>query len=257
MDLPQNKLKRALRAGQVQIGCWLNLPTHVTVEVMTKAGFDWLLIDTEHSPNDIPQVHQQLQAATGGDSSMVVRVPWNDMVTIKRYLDVGAQSLLIPCVQSEQEAHDAVSYTRYPPKGIRGYASMPRAAHFGLVKDYPKICEDDLFVALQIETQQGMDNIEKIAKIDGVDALFVGPGDLAASLGHVGNPQHPDVQKAIESSIKRILDAGRICGILAPQEQYARRYLELGCKFVAVGSDMGVLLRGAEQLAAKYKSPKK
>jgi 4-hydroxy-2-oxoheptanedioate aldolase len=174
MDLPQNKLKRALRAGQVQIGCWLNLPTHVTVEVMTKAGFDWLLIDTEHSPNDIPQVHQQLQAATGGDSSMVVRVPWNDMVTIKRYLDVGAQSLLIPCVQSEQEAHDAVSYTRYPPKGIRGYASMPRAAHFGLVKDYPKICEDDLFVALQIETQQGMDNIEKIAKIDGVDALFVG-----------------------------------------------------------------------------------
>jgi 4-hydroxy-2-oxoheptanedioate aldolase len=254
MELPPNNLKRALRAGRAQIGLWCNLSTHITVEVLSETGFDWLLIDTEHSPNDLPQVHQQLQAAMGGTANMVVRLPWNDMVMIKRYLDVGAQTLLIPCVQSEQEARDAVSYTRYPPKGVRGYAAMPRASHFGRAKDYATRCEEEICLILQIETQKGLDNIENIARVEGVDALFIGPGDLAASLGHVGNTKHPDVQKAIEDGIKRILACGKIAGILCPDETLAHRYLALGCKLVAVGSDMGILLKGAEQLAARFKA---
>jgi 4-hydroxy-2-oxoheptanedioate aldolase len=255
MNLPVNKFKRAILAGQTQIGLWCSLSSHLTVEVVANAGFDWLLIDTEHAPNELPMVHSQLAAAIGGTAHPIVRVPWNDMVTIKRYLDVGAQTLLIPYVQTEEEARQAVSYTRYPPKGVRGYASTARASDYGRIKDYPTRCEQELCVLVQVETPSAIDQIEKIAAVEGIDGIFIGPGDLAAAMGHVGNLKHPDVQAAVEHAIGRIKACGKAPGILIGDEALARRYIELGCVFTAVGSDVGILARGVENLAARFRNP--
>jgi 4-hydroxy-2-oxoheptanedioate aldolase len=253
VNLPINTFKHAIQGGQLQIGLWSSLSSHITVEVLANAGFDWLLLDTEHSPNELPMVHSQLQAALCGRAHPIVRPPWNDMVTIKRYLDIGVQTLLIPFVQTEQDARDAVAYTRYPPRGVRGYASTARASDFGRIKDYPVRCEEELCVLVQVESMQAIENIERIAAVEGVDGVFIGPGDLAAALGHVGNLKHPEVQAAVEGAIKRIKATGKPPGILIGDEQLARRYIELGCLFTAVGSDVGILARGAESLAAKFK----
>ncbi|MGA7779011.1 MAG: HpcH/HpaI aldolase/citrate lyase family protein [Paraburkholderia sp.] len=254
MKLPENRFKRALAAGEQQIGLWSNLASHGAVELLAGAGFDWLLLDMEHAPNELPMVHCQLQAAMGSDTHPVVRPPWNDMVTIKRLLDVGAQTLLIPYVESAEEARNAVAYTRYPPEGVRGYASAARASGFGRITDYPKQCANELCLLVQIESRLGLDNLEKIAAVDGVDGVFVGPGDLSAALGHAGEIKHPDVQAAIENAIQRIVATGKPAGILIGDETLARRYIQLGCTFTAVGSDVGILGRGAEQLAARFKS---
>ncbi|CAO3408678.1 HpcH/HpaI aldolase family protein [Azospirillum largimobile] len=255
MTIPQNSFKRALDAGRLQIGLWSILSSHVTVEIIAGSGFDWLVLDTEHSPNELPMVYSQLQAAAaGGRAHPVVRVPWNDMVTLKRYLDIGVQSFLIPYVESAEEAANAVAYTRYPPHGVRGYSAAPRASGFGRIKDYPQLCEAELSVLVQVESRRGLDNIEEIAAVDGVTGVFIGPGDLAAALGHVGNPKHPEVQAAIEDAIARIRACGKPAGILSADEALARRYIELGCSFVAVGSDLGILARTSEQLAAKFKT---
>ncbi|WP_114393787.1 aldolase/citrate lyase family protein [Oleisolibacter albus] len=255
MDLPKNHFKAAISAGQVQIGLWSILSSHVTVEILAGAGFDWLVLDTEHAPNELPMVYSQLQAAAaGGDVSPVVRVPWNDMVTLKRYLDIGVQSFLIPYVETAEEAAAAVSYTRYPPHGVRGYSAAPRASGFGRIKNYPLRCAEEIAVLVQVETRKGLDNIEAIAAVEGVTGIFIGPGDLSAALGHVGNPKHPAVLTAIDDAICRITAAGKPAGILTPDETLARHYIELGCKFVAVGSDLGILARTAEQLAAKFKT---
>jgi len=254
MNIPENHFKRALEAGQSQIGLWSILSSHVTVEIIAGSGFDWLVLDTEHSPNELPMVYSQLQAAAaGGRAHPVVRVPWNDMVTLKRYLDIGVQSFLIPYVESAEEAANAVAYTRYPPHGVRGYSAAPRASGFARIKDYPQVCERELAVLVQIETRKGLDNIEAIAAVEGVTGLFIGPGDLAAALGHVGNPKHPEVQAAIEEAIARIRKAGKPAGILSADEALAKRYIELGCTFTAVGSDLGILARTSEQLAARFK----
>jgi len=255
MTIPENSFKRALDAGRVQIGLWSILSSHVTVEIIAGSGFDWLVLDTEHSPNELPMVYSQLQAAAaGGRAHPVVRVPWNDMVTLKRYLDIGVQSFLIPYVESAEEAANAVAYTRYPPHGVRGYSAAPRASGFGRIKDYPQLCEAELSVLVQVESRRGLDNIEEIAAVEGVTGVFIGPGDLAAALGHVGNPKHPEVQAAIEDAIARIRACGKPAGILSADEALARRYIELGCTFVAVGSDLGILARTSEQLAAKFKT---
>ena len=254
MKISQNQFKRALEAGRLQVGLWSILSSHVTVEIIAGAGFDWLVLDTEHSPNELPMVYSQLQAcAAGGPAHPVVRVPWNDMVTLKRYLDIGVQSFLIPYVETAEEAANAVSYTRYPPKGVRGFSAAPRANGFGRIKDYCAVCDDELAVLVQIETRKGLDNIEAIAAVDGVTGLFIGPGDLAAALGHVGNPKHPEVQAAIEDAIARIRAAGKPAGILSADTVLAQRYIDLGCTFTAVGSDLGILARTAEQLAAMFK----
>lgn len=253
MQIPENSFKRALEAGRLQIGLWSILSSHVTVEIIAGSGFDWLVLDTEHAPNELPMVYSQLQAAKGGTAHPLVRVPWNDMVTLKRYLDIGVQSFLIPYVETAEEAANAVAYTRYPPKGVRGYSAAPRASGFGRIKGYPQVCEEELAVVVQIETRKGLDNIEAIAAVEGVTALFIGPGDLSAALGHVGNPKHPEVLETIESAIARIRKAGKPVGILTPDEALARRYIELGCGFVAVGSDIGILARTSEALAAKFK----
>ena len=255
MNLPVNQFKRAIQAGQLQIGLWSGLSSHITVEVLANSGFDWLVLDTEHSPNELPMVLAQLQAVANGNAHPIVRPPWNDMVTIKRYLDIGVQTLLIPFVQNAQEAHNAVSYTRYPPQGVRGYAAAARASDYGRIKDYPALCERELCVLVQVETPLALANIEAIAGVDGIDGIFIGPGDLSAAMGHVGNAKHPDVLAAIEDAIRRILACGKAVGILTGDEALARHYIALGCTFTAVGSDVGILARGAENLAAKFKAP--
>jgi 4-hydroxy-2-oxoheptanedioate aldolase len=256
MDLPINHFKRAIRAGRLQVGLWSSLASHVTVEVLAGAGFDWLLLDTEHSANEPPMVHSQLQAASGGTAHPIVRPAWNDAILLKRLLDLGVQTFLIPYVQTRAEAEQAVAATRYPPRGGRGFASASRASRFGRIKDYHTRCEDELCVLVQIETRQGLYNLEAIAGVEGVDGVFIGPGDLSAGLGFLGQPGHPEVQAAIEDAIARIRACGSIAGILTGDEQLARRYIELGCLFTAVGADVSILARGAEQLAMRFKPPR-
>jgi 4-hydroxy-2-oxoheptanedioate aldolase len=255
MDLPINTFKRAITSGRQQIGLWSSLANNTTVEILAGAGFDWLLLDCEHSANEPAMVHSQLQAATGGTAHPIVRPPWNDAVMLKRLLDIGVQSFLIPYVQNRGEAERAVAAVRYPPRGIRGFASASRASRFGRIKDYHTRCEEELCVLVQVETQQGLDNFEAIAAVDGVDGVFIGPGDLSAAIGYLGNPGHPEVQKVIEATIDRIKASGKAPGILTGDVALAKRYIERGCLFTAVGADVAILVKGAEQLARTFKQP--
>ena len=254
MDLPVNTFKRALKEGERQIGLWSSLASHYSVELLAGSGFDWLLFDTEHSPNELDMVFTQLQAIAPYPTHPVVRVPWNDMVMIKRFLDIGAQSLLIPYVQSAEEARNAVAFTRYPPEGVRGIAGSVRANRFGRVKDYHKRAHEELCVLVQIETQSGIDNLDEITAVDGVDGVFIGPADLHASLGYRGETAHPKVKPVIDDAIRRIRKAGKAPGILTGVEADARHWLELGCQFVAVGSDTVILARETQNLATKFKA---
>jgi 4-hydroxy-2-oxoheptanedioate aldolase len=256
MDMPINRLKQALRAGRPQIGLWSSLASYITVEVVSGSGFDWLLLDTEHAPNELQMVHHQLQAVERGTSTAVVRPAWNDTVVIKRLLDLGVQTLLVPMVQNAEEAARAVAATRYPPHGVRGLGTVTRANDYGRVKDYLARCSEEICVIVQLETQTALDNLESIAAVDGVDGLFVGPSDLSADLGHLGNSAHPDVRRAIDEAIGRIVKTGKVAGILTPDEAYAQRCIDLGATFVAVGSDSGLLARQSEALAARFKSRK-
>jgi 4-hydroxy-2-oxoheptanedioate aldolase len=253
MELPRNAFKHAIAAGKPQIGLWLSLSSNYSAEVCAGSGFDWLLLDTEHSPNEIDMVLSQLQAIAPYPSHPVVRVAWNDPVIVKRTLDVGAQTLLFPFVQSADEAAQAVAATRYPPRGIRGVAGTTRATRFGRVKDYAKRAHEETCVLVQVETQEAVDAIEAIAKVDGVDGIFIGPADFHASLGYTGETANPAVLPRIDDAVRRIRAAGKAPGILTPDEKLARRYLDLGALFVAVGADVGLLARGSEALAAKFK----
>lgn len=255
MDVLANPFKRAILAGRPQLGLWSSLASNVTVELLAGAGFDWLLLDTEHSANEPPMVLSQLQAATGGTAHPIVRPAWNDPVLIKRLLDIGVQSFLIPYVQNAAEARAAVAATRYPPRGVRGFASAARASRYGRVKDYYARCEAEICVLVQVETRQALDEIEAIAAVEGVDGVFIGPGDLSADMGHLGEPGHLEVVAAIEQAIARIKACGKPPGILTGDERLARRCIELGCLFTAVGSDVGILARGADQLAARFRQP--
>jgi 4-hydroxy-2-oxoheptanedioate aldolase len=251
--MPANRLKRALGNREVQIGLWSSLSSPIAAEIAAGAGFDWLLIDTEHSPNELTDVHRLLQAMQGSAASAVVRPAWNDPVLFKRLLDIGVQSLLVPFVQNADEARRAVAATRYPPAGIRGVATTTRANRYGRVKDYLGRAQHEICVIVQLETRSALACLESIAAVDGVDALFIGPSDLAADMGHLGDNAHPDVRTAIDDAIRRIERSGKAAGILAPIEADARHWLELGCTFVAVGSDAGILARQTEALATKYK----
>ncbi|HET7669865.1 MAG TPA: HpcH/HpaI aldolase/citrate lyase family protein [Burkholderiales bacterium] len=253
MDLPRNAFKHALKAGKAQIGLWSSLSSNYSVEVTAGAGFDWLLLDMEHSPNDLESLLAQLQAAAPYATHPVVRVPWNDMVTMKRVLDVGAQSLLVPYVSTAEEARAAVAHTRYPPAGVRGVAGTTRATRFGRIKDYARRAHEELCLLVQVETQAALDSIEAICAVEGVDGVFIGPADLHASLGHTGEIANPKVKPLIDDAIRRIRKAGKAPGILTPNEDDARHWLECGALFVAVGADVGILARGAEALAAKFK----
>jgi 4-hydroxy-2-oxoheptanedioate aldolase len=253
MELPQNSFKRALKAGKPQIGLWSSLSSNYSVEVIAGAGFDWILLDTEHSPADLENLLTQLQAAAPYPTHPVVRVPWNDMVTMKRVLDIGAQSLLVPYVSTADEARKAVSYTRYPPGGVRGVAGTTRATRFGRVKDYARRAHEEICVLVQVETEAALESIDAICGIEGVDGVFIGPADLHASMGYPGEIANPKVKPLIDEAIRRIRKRDRAPGILTPSETDARHWLECGALFVAVGADVGILARGAEALAAKFK----
>lgn len=248
MDLPVNTFKRALAEGRQQVGLWCSLSSAYAVEVVAGAGYDWLLLDTEHSPGDVLTVMAQLQALSGHVVSPVVRPAANDAVLIKRFLDVGVQTLLVPFVQNAEEARRAVAAVRYPPEGLRGVSALTRATRFGRVKDYGRRAAEEICLLVQVETREALDQIEAIAAVDGIDGIFVGPGDLAASLGHVGDLDHPTATAAVEDAIRRIRAAGKPAGILTGDLAVARRCIALGAVFTAVGVDVGLLARGSEAL---------
>jgi 4-hydroxy-2-oxoheptanedioate aldolase len=251
--MPVNELKRALKHKRVQVGCWLSLASHASAEICASAGFDWVLVDTEHSPTDVPQVHHQLHAIAAYPVSALVRAYWNDTVLIKRLLDLGVQSLLLPYVQNVEEARRAVSAVRYPPRGVRGVSANSRSNRFGRVKDYFKHADEEICLMLQVETRSALAQIEAIAAIDGVDVVFIGPQDLAADFGQLGNPGHPDVQAAMADAIKRIRATGKAPGILAFAEADAKKWIEQGALFVAVTSDQFLLARATESVVKAYK----
>ncbi|MBT2327027.1 4-hydroxy-2-oxo-heptane-1,7-dioate aldolase [Variovorax paradoxus] len=261
MQILPNHFKRALAAGTPQTGLWSVLPHAYVSEIVAGAGYDWVLLDTEHAPSDVPLMLQQLQgvdsaaarAGAGHGTAAVVRPAWNDPVLIKRYLDIGAQSLLLPFVQSADEARAAVRATRYAPEGMRGMGGSTRASGFGRIKDYVQCCRDELCVLVQVETREALDELEAIAGVEGIDGVFIGPADLAASMGHAGNPDHPEMRAAIDVAIRRILACGKAPGILMIDETRARECLALGALFVAVAMDLLILARGAEAAAARFR----
>ena len=252
MDLPRNRFKHALREGRHQLGLWCSLSHHYALEAVAGAAFDWLLLDMEHSPNDLESLLSQLQAAAAYPTAAVVRVPWNDTVMIKRVLDIGAQTLLIPYVQNVEEARAAVAATRYPPAGVRGVAGSTRATRFGRVADYARRAHEELCVLVQLETQDALQHIEAIAALEGIDGIFIGPADLHASMGFAGEIANPAVVPLIEDAIRRIRAAGKAPGILMVNEAVARRCIEQGSLFTAVGVDVHLLARGADALAEKF-----
>ena len=254
MDNPRNAFKHAIAAGKLQIGLWCSLCSNIAADIVSDSGFDWLLLDTEHSPNEIPDVLAQLQAVRGGTGTPIVRPAWNDAVLIKRVLDIGAQSVLIPYVQNVEEAKRAVAAVRYPPGGIRGVAAASRASRYGRISGYLKNADKEICTLVQVETQTALDQLEAIAQVEGVDGVFIGPSDLSASFGHVGNPQHPEMQKLLEGAVARLKAIGKPAGILTGNEEEARRYIAWGYTFVAVGADVGLLARGADALAKKFKT---
>jgi 4-hydroxy-2-oxoheptanedioate aldolase len=252
-NMPRNTFKQALANGQRQVGLWSGLASPIAAEIIAGAGFDWIVIDGEHGPNDISSLLTQLQAMRGGTAEPVFRVPWNDMVIIKRAMDVGARTLLVPFVQNVEEALRAVAATRYPPLGIRGVSVTPRANDYGRVQNYHKNAHLDTCVLVQIETRVALKEIESIAEVDGVDGIFIGPSDLAADYGHLGNPKELDVQAALKDAAARIRASGKAAGILTGNADDVESLFEMGYNFVAVGSDVGILARTAEQLAARFK----
>lgn len=253
-DLDENHFFSALRAGQPQIGLWSTLCNPVSVELVAYSGFDWLLFDSEHSPVEISGLLQLMQAASSGTAAAVVRVAWNDSVLIKRALDIGAQSLLIPFVQNAQEAQAAVAACHYPPEGIRGVSGVTRATRFGRVAGYPCKAGKEICVLVQLETITALEHLEDIAATPGLAGLFIGPADLAASMGFLGRPDAPEVQKVLYESVKRIKAAGLPAGILATNPADANRYLEWGYTFVAAGVDASLLAQAADALRGKVGS---
>lgn len=254
MELAQNHFKKAIRSGHVQLGIWTQLGSHVAAEMLSGCGYDFIGLDAEHGPSEFMDIYSQLQAcAAGGRAQPVVRLPNHDISLIKRYLDAGANTLMVPQVDTVEQAKMLVSAVRYPPEGIRGFCGAPRASGFGRIKNYAATCEAEICLIVMPETQTALDNIEQIAAVEGIDAFFIGPGDLAASLGRLGQPMHPDVIQVIEESGKRIRAAGKAAGILCTDEAQTRRYIDCGFNMVAVASDQGLLIQGSEKLLAKYR----
>src|SRR3569833_2490153 len=253
VEFQKNAFKAALGAGKLLIGIWSSLCSNIAADVLSDCGFDWILLDTEHSPNEIPDLVGQLQAVRGGTATPIIRPAWNDAVLAKRALDIGAQTLLFPYVQNADEAKRAVESTRYPPHGVRGVSVAARASRYGRTPGYLGKASTEICVLVQVETREAMNELEAIAKVDGIDGVFIGPSDLAASLGHLGNSAHPDVQAAIKDAVTRLKKIGKPAGILTSNEDEARRYIEWGYLFVAVGAAVGVLARNADALAKQFK----
>lgn len=250
MQIPTNHFKHRLLAGEQLIGIWMSSVSPLLAEMLSLVGYDWMLFDSEHAPVDVSGIMPLLQAAAAGKTASVVRPAWNDKVLIKRHLDQGAQTLLIPFVESADEAQAAVRAMRYPPAGIRGVAGSTRASRFGLAADYLRRADEELCLLVQIETSTAMEQLEEIAALSGVDGVFIGPSDLAASLGHLGNPAHPDVQEVLQDAVARLKALGKPAGILATNQADAQRYLDWGYGFVAASVDTGLLMNAARGLLA-------
>ncbi|MGQ7934208.1 4-hydroxy-2-oxoheptanedioate aldolase [Paraburkholderia sp. D1E] len=254
MSPPKNTFKRALAEGKPQFGLWAALADAYVTELLATAGFDWLLIDNEHAPNDVRSTLAQLQAVAAYASHPVVRPVRSDSALIKQLLDIGAQTLLLPMIDTADQAADAVAATRYPPQGIRGVGSaLARASRWNRIPDYLNTAADELCVLVQVETVQGMENLSAIAAVEGVDGVFFGPSDLSASMGLLGKPGDASVREAICNGIRKVRDAGKAAGVLAPDSGIAAEYMAAGATFVAVGTDTGLLSRAAADLAASYK----
>lgn len=249
-----NKLKQALADHRPQIGLWQALANAYTAEICAGAGYDWLLFDGEHAPNTIQTLLAQLQAVKAYPVEAVARPPVGDPVLIKQYLDIGFRSLLIPMVESAAQAKMLVAATRFPPHGMRGVASATsRASGFGANARYLENTHADVCLVVQIESAAGLAEIEEIAAVEGVDGLFIGPGDLAGGLGHLGNSTHPDVVSAISQALTRIRAAGKAAGIFAASPEAASRYIQAGASFVSIGTDTGLLFNGASDLRRTMK----
>lgn len=243
-----NHFKSRLKKGQAQLGIWSGLNSPMVAEILAQSQFDWVLFDAEHTPTELAELTPMLQAAGNGDASTAVRPPWNDPVMIKRVLDMGAQTILLPFVQNVQEAERAVASVRYPNSGMRGVAGATRAARYGRNKTYLQNAADQICTLVQVETTDALAKLGEIAAVDGVDGVFIGPSDLSASMGYLGNPAAPEVQDAIRQAAKTILAAGKAPGILATSAADAKRYLEWGFLFVACNIDLKILVDGVDAL---------
>ncbi|TXI10886.1 MAG: 4-hydroxy-2-oxoheptanedioate aldolase [Rhizobium sp.] len=254
MPAPRNLFKQALKNGKAQIGLWQALANAYTVEICANAGYDWLLLDAEHAPNDVPLLVSQLQAMKGTPSHAVIRPPIGETWIVKQMLDIGAQTLLIPMVESREMAEAMVKAVRYPPHGVRGVgAALARASDFSRIPDYLATANDEICLLLQVESRAGLAALDDIASTEGVDGVFIGPADLAADMGYLGKPGAPEVQAEVEKALARIQSHGKAAGILIGDLSLAKRYLELGATFVAIGNDVTLLANATTKLLDDFK----
>lgn len=254
MSLRKNRFKTAIEKGEPQIGLWLDTGEAIIAEIAGTAGFDWLVIDGEHGPNDLRSVIDQLRALSTSPAEPVVRIPTGEGWMIKQYLDAGARTILVPMVDSAEQAKALVDAMHYPPKGIRGMgAVVARASNFGADTTYTANSSDEVCLLVQVETRAAIADLDNILKVDGVDGVFIGPADLSADLGFPGRLEAPEVQAVIEEAIGKIVASGKAAGILTFSEAFNKRYLELGASFVAVGADVFEFAACLRTLSAKYK----
>ena len=255
MDMPSNRFKHLIaHGGRVPLGCWLVSGSAVTAEAMGCAGYDFLVLDTEHTPIDMAGIAETLRTIEGTPAGVLVRLPWNDPVFVKRTLDAGAQSLMFPFIQAADEARRAVASTRYPPEGVRGVAAVHRASRYGNVANYQKNAAAALCVVCQIETLDALDRLPEIAAVPGVDALFIGPADLSASMGLLGNMAHPDVLAKLEQGAQACRRLGKPVGIVGPTPEMVAKYVEFGFSWVALGSDIALMVGRAHEWIAKLRA---
>nr|WP_230656277.1 HpcH/HpaI aldolase/citrate lyase family protein [Psychrobacter sp. I-STPA10] len=254
MKMPINQFKKNLLVNRRQIGLFLGLGDAYTSEVLATAGFDWLLIDGEHGPNDVRSIRDQLQVlAAYPEQQVVVRLPEHNTATIKRVLDIGAQTLMIPMIETAEQAQQMVKAMRYPPNGMRGVGTaMARAARWNGVDNYFAQADEQMCLIVQIESVTGIKNLVDIANVEGVDAVFIGPSDLAASMGHLGQPSHPEVKQAVAKAIADIANAGKAAGVFSANPELALEYEKLGASFMLVGVDVLLLRKAAIELANKF-----
>lgn len=254
MPAAKNLFKAALAEGRAQIGLWMGLANPIATEICAGAGFDWVVIDGEHAPNDLPLMLAQLQAAAAKPAHPVLRVPVGEAWLIKQVLDIGAQTVLVPMVDSAAQAEALVRAMRYPPQGMRGVgAALARASDYGAVDDYVQTANAETCLLVQVESRTGLDALDDIAAVEGVDGVFIGPADLAADMGYAGRADVPEVQAAIDAALVRIRKAGKPAGILTFDLEAARRYLARGAGFVAVGADVALLAQAARNLAGAFR----
>jgi len=256
MDLPKNRFKSRLANGEKLIGSWLMSGSAALCEAMGCVGFDYLVLDMEHVPVDVPQALGLLQAIEATGTPVLARLPWNDIVMVKKMLDAGAQSILLPFVQDADEARRAASYAHYPPRGVRGVAGLHRASRWGNIRNYLKEADDQIMVSVQLETMGAVEKIEEIAAVEGIDGLFIGPADLAASMGLLGDMNNARVQEALERGAKFCNSIGKPIGIVAGTPEMSKRYVEYGFDHVAVGVDVGMLISRATEYLASMREQK-